>query len=74
MIYFVDILLTILKRRITTAIFFSCQRSRSLYPEAFKTIYQGEPWLQVGAFGDWDKARKAEQNPIDLGLETFLID
>jgi len=47
---------------------------RSLYPEAFKTIYQGEPWLQVGAFGDWDKARKAEQNLVNLGLETFLID
>ena len=47
---------------------------RSLYPEAFETIYQGEPWLQVGAFGDWDKARSAEQNLINLGLGTYLID
>ena len=47
---------------------------RSLYPEAFKTIYQGEPWLQVGAFSNWDKAKRAEQNLIDLGLGTFLID
>ena len=47
---------------------------RSLYPEAFKTIYQGQPWLQVGAFGNWDKAKRAEQNLIDLGLGTYLIE
>ncbi|MEL6496014.1 MAG: DUF1565 domain-containing protein [Cyanobacteria bacterium J06623_7] len=47
---------------------------RSLYPEAFKTIYQGEPWLQVGAFSQWDKAKRAEQNLIDLGLGTYLIE
>ena len=47
---------------------------RSIYPEAFKTIYQGESWLQVGAFGDWDKAKRAEQNLINLGLGTYLID
>ena len=47
---------------------------RSLYPEAFKTIYQGEPWLQVGAFSNWDKAKRAEQNLIDLGLGTYLIE
>ena len=47
---------------------------RSLYPEAFETIYQGEPWLQVGAFSDWDKAKRAEQNLIELGLGTYLID
>ena len=47
---------------------------RSLYPEAFKTIYQGQPWLQVGAFSNWDKAKRAEQNLIDLGLGTYLIE
>ena len=47
---------------------------RSLYPEAFKTIYKGEPWLQVGAFSQWDKAKRAEQNLSDLGLGTFLIE
>ncbi|MEL6929109.1 MAG: DUF1565 domain-containing protein [Cyanobacteria bacterium J06600_6] len=47
---------------------------RSLYPGAFKTIYQGEPWLQVGAFSNFDKAKRAEQNLINLGLGTYLID
>ena len=47
---------------------------RSLYPEAFETIYQGEPWLQIGAFSNWDKAKSAEENLVQLGLETFLID
>ena len=47
---------------------------RSLYPEAFKTIYQGESWLQVGAFSNWDKAQQAERTLVDLGLETYLID
>lgn len=47
---------------------------RSLYPEAFKTIYQGEFWLQVGAFGNWDKAKRAERNLVNLGLETYLVE
>ena len=47
---------------------------RSLYPEAFKTVYQGESWLQVGAFSNWDKAKQAEQTLVDLGLETYLIE
>jgi parallel beta-helix repeat protein len=47
---------------------------RSLYPEAFKTVFQGQSWLQVGAFNNWDKARQAERTLIDLGLETYLIE
>ena len=47
---------------------------RSLYPEAFQTVYQGESWLQVGAFSNWDKAKQAERTLVDLGLETYLID
>ena len=47
---------------------------RSLYPEAFKTIYQGESWLQVGAFSNWDKAKQAEQTLVNLGLETYLLE
>ncbi len=47
---------------------------RSLYPEAFKTIYQGESWLQVGAFSNWDKAKQAERTLVDLGLETYLVE
>lgn len=47
---------------------------RSLYPEAFKTIYQGESWLQIGAFSDWDKAKKAERTLVNLGLETYFLE
>ena len=47
---------------------------RSLYPEAFKTIYQGQPWLQVGAFSNWDKAKQAEENLANLGLATYLLE
>jgi hypothetical protein len=47
---------------------------RSLYPEAFTTVYQGESWLQIGAFSNWDKAKQAERSLVDLGLETYLIE
>jgi parallel beta-helix repeat protein len=47
---------------------------RSLYPEAFETILEGQPWLQVGAFSDRDKAKEAEQNLVDLGLATYLLE
>ncbi len=47
---------------------------RSLYPEAFKTIFQGESWLQVGAFSNRDKAKQAERTLVDLGLETYLVE
>ncbi|MEL6580848.1 MAG: DUF1565 domain-containing protein [Cyanobacteria bacterium J06621_12] len=47
---------------------------RSLYPEAFPTVYQGESWLQVGAFSNRDKAKRAEQNLANLGLATYLLE
>jgi hypothetical protein len=47
---------------------------RSLYPEAFETILQGEPWLQVGAFNNLDKAKRAEQNLVNLGFATYLLE
>lgn len=47
---------------------------RSLYPEAFATVFQGESWLQVGAFSNWNKAKQAEQTLVDLGLETYLLE
>jgi hypothetical protein len=47
---------------------------RSLYPEAFETILDGESWLQVGAFSDRDKAQRAEQNLANLGLATYLLE
>lgn len=47
---------------------------RSLYPEAFETILEGQSWLQVGAFSDRDKAQQAEQNLVNLGLATYLLE
>jgi parallel beta-helix repeat protein len=47
---------------------------RSLYPEAFETILDGESWLQVGAFSDRHKAQRAEQNLANLGLATYLLE
>jgi parallel beta-helix repeat protein len=47
---------------------------RSLYPEAFETILEGQPWLQVGAFSDREKAKQAEQNLVNLGLATYLLE
>jgi hypothetical protein len=47
---------------------------RSLYPEAFETILQGESWLQVGAFNNLDKAKRAEQNLVNLGFATYLLE
>lgn len=47
---------------------------RSLYPEAFKTVFQGESWLQVGAFSNWGKAKRAERTLVNLGLETYLLE
>ena len=47
---------------------------RSLYPQAFQTEFDGQSWLQVGAFSNWDKAKRAEQTLVDLGLETYLLE
>ncbi|MGF1589457.1 MAG: DUF1565 domain-containing protein [Pleurocapsa sp.] len=47
---------------------------RSLYPEAFKTIFQGKSWLQIGAFNQWDKAKQAERSLADLGLATYFLE
>ena len=47
---------------------------RSLYPQAFTTIFKGQPLLQVGAFSDRDKASQAERTLVNLGLETHLIE
>lgn len=47
---------------------------RSLYPEAFKTVFKGESWLQVGAFSNWSKAKRAERTLVNLGLETYLLE
>ena len=47
---------------------------RSLYPQAFSTVFEGQPLLQVGAFSDRDKASQAERTLVNLGLETYLLE
>ena len=47
---------------------------RSLYPQAFTTVYQGKSVLQVGAFNNWDKAKQAERSLEDLGLDTHILE
>lgn len=47
---------------------------KSLYPEAFNTVYQGKSMLQVGAFGDRRKAETASRSLADLGLNSHVLD
>ncbi len=47
---------------------------RSLYPEAFETVFQGQSLLQIGAFNNWDKAKQAERSLADLGLATYFLE
>lgn len=47
---------------------------RSLYPEAFKTVFEGQSLLQIGAFNNWDKAKQAERSLADLGLATYFLE
>jgi parallel beta-helix repeat protein len=52
----------------------AAEEVRSLYPQAFATIYQGKSVLQVGAFNNWDKAKKTQRSLDDLGLDTYLLE
>lgn len=47
---------------------------RSLYPEAFPTVYQGKSVLQVGAFSNWGKAQQARRSLQDLGLNSHILE
>lgn len=47
---------------------------RSLYPQAFPTVYQGKSVLQVGAFNNWDKAKQTQRSLDNLGLDTHLLE
>ena len=53
---------------------YATEKVRSLYPEAFATIYQGRSVLQIGAFNNWDKAKEAEKSLGNLGLETYILE
>ncbi|MEM9276513.1 MAG: right-handed parallel beta-helix repeat-containing protein, partial [Cyanobacteria bacterium P01_F01_bin.143] len=47
---------------------------RSLYPDAFRTVYQGKTMLQVGAFSQRDKADKASRSLANLGLISHVLE
>lgn len=47
---------------------------RSLYPDAFSTVYLGKSMLQVGAFSNKDKAEGAISSLEDLGLKSYLLE
>lgn len=47
---------------------------RSLYPDAFRTIYQGRSMWQIGLFGNWDNADKALQSVKDIGLDGLILE
>ena len=50
------------------------RKVRSLYPEAFNTIYQGKSVLQIGAFNSWDKAKQAKRSLEDFGFDTYILE
>ncbi len=47
---------------------------RSLYPEAFETVFKGQSLLQIGAFNNRDKAKQAERSLAKLGLATYFLE
>ena len=47
---------------------------RSLYPEAFSTVYQGKSMLQVGSFSQRQNAESTFQNIQNLGWEGMILD
>ncbi|GAB4245461.1 MAG: hypothetical protein Kow0049_35470 [Stanieria sp.] len=47
---------------------------RSLFPDAFTTLYLGKWMLQVGAFSNKDKAEGALDSLDNLGLKSYLLE
>jgi parallel beta-helix repeat protein len=50
------------------------RKVRSLYPQAFATVYRGKSVLQIGAFSDLSLAQTASQSLKDLGLNTYILE
>ena len=48
-------------------------RVRSLYPDAFTTIYQGKSMLQIGAFTDRNKAENVLQSLERIGVQGVIL-
>lgn len=46
---------------------------KSLYPEAFKTNYQGQLLLQVGVFSNRERAEQVSQSLISIGVRPVII-
>lgn len=46
---------------------------RSLYPDAFRTTYNGQTMLQVGVFSTQDRANQVVQSLHNLGLTPLII-
>jgi hypothetical protein len=49
------------------------EQARSLYPEAFRTTYQGRRVLQVGRFSSRDNAQQAYQMLQSVGLQAIIV-
>lgn len=47
---------------------------RSLYPDAFTTVYQGKSMLQVGVFSNQSKAENTSRSLQQLGLNTYILE
>ena len=47
---------------------------KSLYPDAFNTVYRGQSMLQIGAFSDRSLAEKMSRSIADLGLTYHILD
>ncbi len=47
---------------------------RSLFPDAFRTVYQGKTMLQVGAFSQRSKAETASRSLANIGLKSHILE
>jgi hypothetical protein len=47
---------------------------KSLYPDAFETVYQGRSMWQIGKFNSWDNADKAVQGLRNVGLDGMVLE
>ena len=47
---------------------------RSLFPDAFRTVYQGKTMLQVGAFSQRSKAETASRSLANIGLNYHILE
>ena len=46
---------------------------KSMYPEAFKTNYQGKSLLQVGVFSTKERAEQVSQSLANMGVKAIIL-